>query len=119
MPSVKRRFIESRGYSAEADRLRREGELTAEDFGALEQTILANPDAGDLVPHTGGLRKVRLAQRRVRRGKSGGVRVYYLDLPNRGTTYLLAIFGKREKSDLSVDERKSVAALVKVLKEEA
>lgn len=91
----------------------------SDDLTALEQAILGNPEVGDLVPGTGGLRKVRLAQRAVRRGKSGGARVYYLDLPGRGTTYLIAIFGKREKSDLSPSERKAVAALVGTLKEES
>ncbi len=45
-------------------------------------------------------------------------RSYYLDLPRRGVTHLLAIFGKREKSDLSPAERRHVAALVKELKKE-
>ena len=85
---------------------------------ALEQTILADPEAGDLVPGTGGLRKIRAAQRSVARGKRGGVRVYYLDLPGHEVTHLLAIFGKREKSDLSVKERREVAALVTLLKKE-
>lgn len=83
---------------------------------ALEQTILADPQAGDLVPGTGGLRKLRAAQRDLRRGKRGGVRVYYLDLPDRGVTHLLAVFGKREKSDLSIAERRAVSALVTILK---
>ena len=47
------------------------------------------------------------------------VRVYYLDLPRRGVTHLVAIFGKREKGDLSPTERKAVAALAKRLKEES
>ena len=60
----------------------------------------------------------QLGQRALGRGKRGGVRVYYLDLPRRGVTHLVAIFGKREKSDLSPAERRVVAALVKQLKEE-
>jgi hypothetical protein len=59
-----------------------------------------------------------VGQRAVRRGKRGGVRVYYLDLPRRGVCHLIAIFGKREKADLSVAERRAVAALVQQLKEE-
>ena len=46
-------------------------------------------------------------------------RVLYLDLPNRGSAYLVAIFGKREKSDLTMSERDLVAAVVKRIKEEA
>ena len=116
---MRRRFVESRGFSADRERLERKGELAQDDLLALEQDILADPSVGDVVPGTGGLRKVRLGQRSVGRGKRGGVRVYYCDLPMRGTTHLLAIFGKREKSDLSQEERKSISALVRKLKEEA
>jgi hypothetical protein len=115
---VRRRFVESRGFSADRARLERSGELTLEDIVALEQDIMANPDTGDLVPGTGGLRKVRLGQRQVRRGKRGGLRVYYLDLAASKVTHLVAIFGKREKSDLSPLERKAIATLVRKLKEE-
>ena len=62
---------------------------------------------------------VWLGQRQVRRGKRGGLRVYYLDLAAPKVTHLVAIFGKREKADLSPAERKAVAALVRRLKEEA
>lgn len=85
---------------------------------ALEQRTLAGPEVGDLVPGTGGMRKVRAAQSQVQRGKRGGVRVHYLDLPRRGVTHLVAIFEKREKADLSRTERQAVAALVRQLKEE-
>ena len=89
-----------------------------EDIVSLEQRILANPQAGDLVPGTGGLRKIRMGQRSVGRGKRGGARVYYLDLPGRGVTHLVALFGKREKTDLLPAERRLVAALVEQLKKE-
>jgi hypothetical protein len=115
---VRRRFVESRGFSADRARLERTGELTMENIVALEQDIMANPDTGDMVPGTGGLRKVRVGQRQVRRGKRGGLRVYYLDLAASKVTHLVAIFGKREKSDLSPLERKAVATLVRKLKEE-
>jgi hypothetical protein len=115
---VRRRFVESRGFSADRRRLELERELAPEDLLALEQSILADPMSGDLVPGTGGLRKIRLAQRSAGRGKRGGARVYYLDLPRKGITHLIAIFGKREKADLTQAERRAVGALVKRLKEE-
>jgi hypothetical protein len=116
---VRRKFVESSGFSEDRRRLERGRELSHDDILALEQSILADPHAGDLVPGTGGLRKIRLGQRQVRRGKSGGVRVYYLDLPHRAVTHLVAVFGKREKSDLSPAERRVIAELVKRLKEES
>lgn len=115
---MKRRFVESAAFSEDRKQLERARELSHDDLVALEQSILVDPQAGDLVPGTGGLRKIRLGQPKVGRGKRGGVRVYYLDLPRRGVTHLVAIFGKREKSDLSPAERRIVAALVKQLKEE-
>jgi len=54
----------------------------------------------------------------VGRGKSGGARVYYLDLSARGITHLIALFGKRERSDLSQQERHALAPLVAQLKKE-
>jgi hypothetical protein len=45
-------------------------------------------------------------------------RALYLDLPKRGKVYLVALFGKREQSDLSPAGRKLAAALVKQIKEE-
>ncbi len=110
--------MEATRFTVERERMERAGEFSPEDLVALEQAILADPEAGDLVPGTGGFRKIRLGQRAVRRGKRGGARVYYLDLPRIGVTHLLAIYGKREQGDLSADERRALAAVAKLLKEE-
>ena len=115
---MRRRFVESAGFSADRARLERDRELSHDDMVALEQRILADPESGALVPGTGGLRKIRASQRAVGRGTRGGARVYYLDLGARKVTHLVAIFGKREKTDLSTAERREVAALVGRLKKE-
>ena len=110
--------MEATRFSAERERMERAGEFSHDDLVALEQAILANPEAGDLVPGTGGFRKIRIAQRAVGRGKRGGARVYYLDLPRPQVTHLLAIYGKRQRQDLSADERRALAMVAKLLKEE-
>ena len=115
---MKRKFVESRNFSSDRKQLERAGELVHEDIVSLEQRILADPQAGDLVPGTGGLRKIRMGQRSVGRGKRGGARVYYLDLPGRGVTHLVALFGKREKADLLPDERRLIASMMEQLKKE-
>jgi hypothetical protein len=115
---VRRRFVETTGFSNHRARLEREGELVDNDLAAMEQEILANPEAGDLVRGSGGLRKIRVGLRARGRGKSYGARVLYLDVPTRAVALLVAIFGKNEKSDLSPAELKQVAKQVKVLKEE-
>ena len=93
---------------------------TADFFSGVSHDASAVSASAPSRPATRkSMRKVRLAQSAVGRGKRGGARVYYLDLAARGVTYLVAIFGKREKSDLTLAERKAVAALVKLLKEES
>ncbi len=74
-------------------RLERAHELSHHDLVALKQCILADSQEGDLVPGTGGLRKIRLASDRSP-GASEAAPVYYLDLPRRAVTHLLAISGK-------------------------
>lgn len=68
---------------------------------------------------TGGLRKLRMADAGRGKGKRGGLRVIYLDLPDAERTYLLALYDKGEKADISADEKKGLRELVKILKSEA
>ena len=76
--------------------------------------LAAQPRAGDLIQGTGGIRKLRWA--RGGRGKSGGVRVIYYFHSYRIPLYLLTVFGKGEKADLSKGERNELAKLVDALK---
>jgi len=76
--------------------------------------LAAQPRAGDLIQGTGGIRKLRWA--RGGRGKSGGVRVIYYFHSDRIPLYLLTVFGKGEKADLSKGERNELAKLVDALK---
>jgi hypothetical protein len=54
----------------------------------IEEEILNNPQAGDVVPGSGGVRKLRVADSSRGKGKRGGLRVLFLDLPDRELTYL-------------------------------
>lgn len=82
----------------------------------IEAEILNNPVGGDVVPGSGGVRKIRVADRRRRKGKRGGFRVLFLDLPTSGRTLLLHLYGKDEADDLTSDEKKQIADLVKTIK---
>jgi len=70
---------------------------------AIVTWISANPAAGDVIEGTGGARKVRFAGKG--KGKSGGYRIITFftgpDIP----VFLLNIFAKNEKSDLTPKER--------------
>jgi hypothetical protein len=72
-----------------------------------------HPGAGVLIKGTGGIRKLRWA--RSGRGKSGGVRVVYYFHSQEMPLYLLTLFGKNEKADLSMEEKNYLSGLVKEL----
>jgi hypothetical protein len=88
--------------------------LSESERNELVDYVAANPKAGDLIQATGGVRKLRWA--RSGRGKSGGVRVIYYFHSEVLPLYLLTMFGKAEKADLSQAERNELAKLVQVLK---
>ena len=90
--------------------------LDENDIREIENAILDNPSIGDLMPGTGGVRKLRIAL--PNRGKSGGARVVYVDYASYSMTYLLSIFTKSEKINLNRAERNELKILVGVLKNE-
>ena len=72
--------------------------------------LAARPKAGVLIEGTGGVRKLRWA--RDGRGKSGGVRVVYYFHSKAMPLYLLTMFAKNERANLSKAERNELADLV-------
>ena len=89
--------------------------MSEEDLRELQGFLLEHPSAGDVVQATGGVRKLRWA--RPGRGKSGGVRTIYIDFADRQIIWLITVFGKNERSDLSPEERKEIKRFVKQIKE--
>ncbi len=74
------------------------------EFAEFQIFLIANPNTGKLIPGGEGLRKVRW--RGKGRGKRGGVRIIYYFVVQRDTIWLLDIYGKNEKSDLTKNELK-------------
>lgn len=60
--------------------------------------LAANPDAGDVIPHSGGCRKVRWSRRGT--GKRGGVRVIYFNRLEDGVIWLLVIYAKAVRGNI-------------------
>ena len=79
--------------------------LTDEDLQALEAQIMEQPQAGAVMRGTGGMRKTRFAPPSWNRGKSGATRVCYVCFTKAAACYLLAIYPKNEKENLSDRER--------------
>jgi mRNA-degrading endonuclease RelE of RelBE toxin-antitoxin system len=77
--------------------------------------IAANPEEGDMIPDTGGIRKIRWS--RQGSGKRGGVRVIYFYHDPAMPLYLLMVYAKARQGDLSPDEKRRVQSLVTVLKQ--
>lgn len=73
--------------------------------------LVARPDAGDLIPRSGGLRKIRIAASG--RGKRGGARVIYYWIVAKDQIYMLFAYAKNAQDDLSEDQLKTLRALVR------
>ena len=84
--------------------------LDAEAYRLLQLRLVQDPDAGDLIRGTGGLRKVRWQGSG--RGKRGGVRVIYYWAVSDRVILMLFAYAKGERGDLTPDQRKVLAALV-------
>jgi hypothetical protein len=77
--------------------------------------IARNPEAGDLIPAMGGVRKVRW--NRPGMGKRGGARIIYFYHDPGMPLYLLTIYAKAQREDLSPEARRTVQGLVARLKQ--
>ena len=91
----------------------RDDYLDDEDFQALQNLLLAFPEAGDVIPGTGGLRKLRFANARRSKGKRGGLRVIYYWWVAGIQFWLFTVYSKDEMSDLRPSQRQALAELVK------
>lgn len=96
-------------FTRQADKLFSEGEKRE-----LIDFLSANPLAGDEIPGTGGVRKVRFAASG--RGKRGGARIIYYYLDDTMPLYALLAYAKNAKTDMTPDEKRMVSALVVALK---
>lgn len=82
----------------------------------LQDLLLEDPEAGDVIPGLGGARKVRIPLEG--RGKSGGGRVIYVDVVVRERIYLITAYAKNVQTDLDPDEKKAFRTLVEYIKKE-
>lgn len=84
--------------------------LSDRDYRFLQLHLVAHPDAGDLIPRSGGLRKLRW--RLPGRGKRGGARIIYYWRPATGQIFLLFLYPKNVRSNLSPTETRALRKLV-------
>jgi hypothetical protein len=94
-------FIELPGF----DR-RRSSYLDDDGYARLQANLLENPECGDVIAGTGGLRKARFADERRGKGKRGGLRIIYFWWKQRSEFWLFTIYDKDEFEDLSPKDKK-------------
>lgn len=101
--------IETNAYLAAA----KDAGMGEEERNAVVDLIAANPEAGEIMPGTGGARKLRVAK--PGRGKSGGYRVITYFAGGNYPAFLLTVFGKNERANLNKAERNALSGLTKIL----
>ncbi len=107
-----RKFVELPGFRRFAD----DQTDPAQFLTTVQTEILKDPEVGAVMAGTGGLRKFRLGIRGS--GKSGGIRVLYVDLPEIDQTWLVTVYAKGGKANLTKAEQNEVAKLIRAIRKE-
>lgn len=89
--------------------------LGEDEYAELEEILLLNPKAGAVIEGSGGVRKVRFAL--PGKGKSGSIRVIYVDIMVDEAIYMIYAYPKSAKDNLSKAEVAQFKKLVDILKE--
>lgn len=105
-------FVESKVFSKQI------GPLSAEVLINIQSDLIQNPQRGDIVRGTHGVRKARVADPGSPRGKSGSYRYLYLYLEHAGRIHLLYLFSKGDQADLSPDQTRIIGALSQQIRRE-
>lgn len=90
--------------------------VTDGEFAEIERTIAADPEAGDLIPGTGGARKVRIGGKG--RGKSGGYRVITFYAADDVPVFLLTLVSKGQRADIGQADRNALCQILGTLADE-
>lgn len=84
--------------------------LSDDEYKDLQVFLAANPAAGDIIPGSNGLRKLRWSIKG--KGKRGGSRIIYYWVKPKDTLLMLFVFKKNEQSDLTVDQLKRLKTII-------
>lgn len=105
--SESRKFIELPSFTYALSQLKLGDDFLQE----LQNRILKDPDIGDIIPGSGGARKIRFKLRN--KGSQGGVRIVYIDIVCKESIYLLDMYSKNTKKDLTPAEKASIFDIIK------
>jgi hypothetical protein len=91
----------------------RQDYLSDESFLEFQKPLMQNPEAGDVIEGTGGLRKIRYTDEKRGKGKRGGLRLIYYWWVSGQQFWLFTLFNKNEMNDLTSVQRKTLKDLLK------
>jgi len=86
--------------------------LDDDDYSRLQNQLAANPDLGDVMPGSGGFRKLRWGDPRRGKGRRGGLRVIYYYFVAERQIWLMTLYDKDEAADLTPREMKSLKSAI-------
>ncbi|MFZ7342866.1 type II toxin-antitoxin system RelE/ParE family toxin [Avibacterium volantium] len=92
--------------------------MTDDEYFVLQNELLANPEKGDLIQGSGGVRKIRISDEKRNKGKRGGARVIYYWFSRQCHFLMITAYSKKQKDDLAPEEIKAISQLIKHIKEE-
>lgn len=78
----------------------------------LQLFLIDHPEAGKIMPGTGGFRKLRWGDETHGKGKRGGLRIIYYLLPEEHQVWLFTLYGKSEAADLTPAQKAQLRAAI-------
>jgi hypothetical protein len=87
-----------------------------ETLFTIQNALLENPLLGDVIKGANGARKGRVRNLAIKGGKSGGFRFIYVFLERVDRIYLLYIYSKKERSNLTPKQAKQLGEVVRGIK---
>jgi hypothetical protein len=82
--------------------------LDEDAYRKLQQDLAINPELGDVIPGTGGFRKLRWSDTRRGKGRRGGLRIIYFHFLSDQQIWLMTLYDKNEATDLTPGEKKAL-----------
>jgi mRNA-degrading endonuclease RelE of RelBE toxin-antitoxin system len=86
--------------------------LDDDQYRILQRALANTPDIGDLMPGTGGFRKLRWADVRRGKGRRGGLRIIYYWFDVQDRIWLMTIYDKSEAADLTPEQKRMLKAAI-------
>src|ERR1700687_3946234 len=100
-------FIEAPAFTRHVSKY-----LDDDEYRTLQAELAANPELGDVMPGTGGFRKMRWANARRGKGRRGGLRIIYYHFKSDCQIWLMTLYDKNEASELTAKEKKALKASI-------